>query len=140
MALLQERWREIVERVGQLAPLAKGYLIDAKPIEVTALRVTLGFDPEFASNIQKFEMGRNVQALQKALEEKLGRQVTAAFRVLGGAATGTLPDDRKPEAPPAPGAAPAAPAAGRGRKAWVDDAAVKRTLETFHGDILDIRE
>jgi DNA polymerase-3 subunit gamma/tau len=153
LQLLQGQWRALVDRVGQMAPLAKGYLIDAKPMQVSATRVTLGFDPEFGSNVQKINIGRNVQAIQKALEEKLGRQVMVDFKVLGAADATSLPADHKPAAPattapraPASGPAPAAAAGnpsadrGRSRQAWVEDAAVKRTLETFHGDILDIRE
>ena len=86
-------------------------------------------------------------AIQKALEEKLGRQVSVEFKVLDAAAAASLPTDHRPAPSPAPGAVaptPAAPPAagdrGRNRQAWIEDAAVKRALETFHGDILDIRE
>ena len=153
LQLVQTHWRALVERIGQMAPLAKGYLMDAKPVQVSATRVTLGFDPEFASNAQKINIGRNVQAIQKALEEKLGRQVSVDFTVLDAAAAASLPADHKPAArataSPRPAASVPAPANAEGnpsaerarsRQAWVEDAAVKRTLETFHGDILDIRE
>ena len=125
LQLLQGQWRALVDRVGQMAPLAKGYLIDAKPMQVSATRVTLGFDPEFGSNVQKINIGRNVQAIQKALEEKLGRQVMVDFKVLGAADATSLPADHKPapataapRAPasgPAPAAAAGNPSADRGR-------------------------
>jgi DNA polymerase-3 subunit gamma/tau len=134
VADLAARWREFVEKVGVYAPLARSYLRDAKPVEVTRDRVVIGFDPEFASERQKIDVPRNVTAIQKALADVLKRSVSVELRVLAGGAPAALPADSKPDAAKVEGRAP------KGKGEWVKDPAVKRALETFHGDIVDIRE
>ena len=49
---LRDNWRELVDRVGHVAGLAKSYRIDAKPVKVGS-QVSIGFDPEFAANKDK---------------------------------------------------------------------------------------
>ena len=130
---LANRWREFVEKVGQYAPLAKSYLRDAKPVEVSREKVVIGFDPEFASERGKIDIPRNVQGIQKALADFLKRQVSVEFLVLS-SKPAAMPSGKKPEPAQASGRS------GKGKGDWIQDPAVKRALETFHGDIVDIRE
>ncbi len=143
LGALQAQWKEIVDRVGAVAPLARGYLKDAYPAAVDGDRVTIAFDPEFASSREKIDVPRNARALQKVLEEVLRRPVGVEFKVA--AASGpSAPAPRASVPAHAPAADDAAaPAAGKGGKSradWMKDPAVKRTLEAFSGDIVDIRE
>ncbi|HOW98113.1 MAG TPA: DNA polymerase III subunit gamma/tau [Kiritimatiellia bacterium] len=144
VAALAGGWLDIVERVSRLAPLAKSYLLDGKPIHVQGARVIVGFDPEFASNKEKIEYPRNLKAVNKVLGEVLRREVTVEFRVLD--AKATVPGDikvREVAAPPGktePAAEEAQRPRGRSAQEWVKNPAVKKTLELFSGDIVDIRE
>ncbi len=130
LAQLTNDWRNIVEQIGQYASLAKGYLLDARPIEVTAENVRIGFDPEFAGNREKVEIPRTSAAIQKVLSKVLNRQVSISFSVMAGrpAASG-LSEKPKPSAK-----------VSKSKREWAEDPAVKRALETFNGDIVDIRE
>lgn len=132
LAALQAKWAQIVERVHAAAPLAKGYLKDAVPAAVDGQRVTLSFDPEFADSCEKLKVPRALKAVQSALEWALGHEVVLDLKV------GAPPAAVAGEAVPAP-AAPAKPGAKSG-KDWIKDPAVKRALETFNGNIVDIRE
>lgn len=138
---LSTRWHEIVERVGHTAVLAKGYLSDAKPVKVTSTGVTIGFDPEFASNKDKIDFPRNRNAIKHVLGEVLKRDVSIEFTVLD--AKATLPGDIKLKETH-PGTAPAsqtkAGLTAKTRLEWIKDPTVRKTLEMFNGDIIDVRE
>lgn len=133
LVVLKQKWAQIVERVHTAAPLAKGYLKDAAPVRVEGQRVTLSFDPEFADSREKVQVPRALRAVQSALEWALGHEVVLELTV----------GEQAAEAGPAisPAAAPAVkPSGAHTSKDWVKDPAVKRTLEAFNGNIVDIRE
>lgn len=145
LGMLTAGWKGIVDRVGQVAPLARNYLLDAKPVRVKADVVTIGFDPEFADSRTKIDFPRNVKALEKSLEAALSRTVKVTFSVLN--AQDTLPGDtkfvaKKRDVPLEPKVSDPVKRkqATKTREEWVDDPAVRKTLEMFNGDIVDIRE
>ena len=142
---LTTQWLDVVERIGHAAPLAKGYLRDAKPLSVTRESVIIGFDPEFADNKDKIAVPRNLKAIQKVLAETLHREVKVEFRVMD--AKSTVPGDIKAQdmagdtPPPAVAAAPkATKRSSRSVNEWVKEPAVKKALELFNGDVVDVRE
>ncbi len=142
--VLSERWHELVERIGHAAALARSYLIDAKPVKVEGNHVMIGFDPEFADNKDKIDFPRNVKVIQKALGEILKRDVTVEFCVLDGKST--LPGDIKVGQPTETRAGEAhsdpqvKAVKAKTRQEWIQNPAVRKTLELFNGDITDVRE
>ena len=136
---LTARWHEILDYVGRAAALARNALLDARPQQVAAGEVVIGFDPEFAGNLEKVENARVRKALGKKLSMLLDREVAVRFEVLEeDAETEPLPADHEP-APPAPkGKTDRKTKAAR--TDWHEDPAVRKTLEMFHGDIVDIRD
>jgi len=143
VALLTRTWHETVERVGLASPLARNYLRDAKPLRVEGDLVVIAFDPEFSENRSKIDFPRNRVAVEKALETVLRRKVRVEFQVLD--AKSTLPGDTKfesaaeesVEASPPPDSRPAV---GKTKAEWFQNPVVRKTLEMFNGDIVDIRE
>jgi hypothetical protein len=141
---LNGAWHDLVERIGKMAPLAKNYLLDSKPVEVEATSVTVGFDPEFADNVEKINFPRNLKAIQKVIGNFLDREVTVRFDVLD--ASTVLPSDTVYEetetADPDSGEPSETPGDGatRTRQEWLKDPVVRKTLDMFNGDIADIRE
>ncbi len=135
-------WHDLSEQAGHIAPLVRNYLVDAKPLAVDADHVTIGFDPEFTSSMENIDVPRNRSALQKVLSRFLHRDVSVRFRVME--ASDTLPGDIKlPERKDTNTgndirALP--PEALTAEQRWVQDPVVRRTLETFNGEIIDIRE
>ena len=149
---LEQGWSEFVDRAGHYATLVKHYLVDARPADVHADIVTIGFDPEFSDNAVKIDTVRNRRAIQKILGQMLGREVGVAFRVLQSGdgiprmsstnpAT-AVPDEVEEEivASSPASAAEEGTTKKRSRQEWMQDPAVRSTLEMFNGDIVDIRE
>lgn len=141
---LTGQWHEILDYVGRAAALARSALLDARPTRVTAEEVVIGFDPEFAGNREKMENPRARGALVKKLSQMLGRDVGVRFDVLKvDAEIQPLPADHEP-APSSPEQETGGEASGEGKKAsradWQEDPAVRKTLEMFHGDVVDVRD
>jgi DNA polymerase-3 subunit gamma/tau len=144
LKLLNDKWREIVERVGHAAVLAKNYLIDAKPVKIVGNQVSIGFDPEFAENKEKIDFGRNRKAIQKTLSDVLEREVTVDFCLLD--ATSAVPSDittkvvssaSKTRQDERPGSVTASL---KTKQEWMKNPTVRKTLELFNGDVVDVRE
>ncbi len=136
-------WHDLIEQVTHAAPLAGRYLVDAKPLLVSATSVTIGFDPEFADELENIDVPRNRKALQKVLSRFLHRDITVNFKVM--AEGETLPGDIKLPAGHAASARakkekPSDPAALTAEQRWIRDPVVRKVLEEFNGEIIDIRE
>lgn len=156
-AYLASKWAEIINRVGRFAPLVPGYLRDAKPIAVDTARVILGFDREFSGEHELLGIPRNHKALVKVFSEVLGRDVEVEVRLLD--ARDTLPADIKvgdlvakkagesdsAEDQHAGAAKKKHPRSGTkrdtlaNRQKWMQNGKVRKVLEEFGGDIIDIR-
>lgn len=160
-ALLSEYWSDIIERVGRFAPLAPGYLRDAKPVAVKDDKVVLGFDREFPSEPELINIPRNRKAITRVFSEFLGREVDIELRILdardtlpadiktgdSGVAAGRATPSSQTSGTPTTGRPPRTthPRSGRKkdsmatRQKWMQNGTVQRILEAFGGDIVDIR-
>ena len=132
--LLMANWHDLAERCGHMAPMATGFLLDAKPIALDAERLIVGFDPEFTSSFNQIRQGRNATAVTRTLTDFLGRSVRVQFELME--ASSTLPGDMKfPE-----GDIALDEKRSRTRDEWLREPLVRQTLEVFDGVISDIRE
>jgi hypothetical protein len=144
LALLTNHWTQICAKVGSAAPLARAYVRDTRPAEVSELSCVIGCDPEFAGHVPYLQHAKCVMAFQHAIADVLGRKVTVHVKQLGQLQTGKLPSDT-----PVAGAGDThagnkegpAPAKSKSlKRKWSEEPSVKRTLEMFNGTISDIRE
>jgi len=146
---LAARWHEIVENVAQHAPMTRGYLLDAKPVRLENGTLIIGFDPEFAAEKDQIVLPRNVNAIKRVAGEFLGREVHVEFEVLEKRVT--LPADTQLKASACKNDEPPVSEPGQkktvrsnmtpaAKQKWTRDPAVVLALETFGGDIVDIRE
>ncbi|MFT5471700.1 MAG: DNA polymerase-3 subunit gamma/tau [Kiritimatiellia bacterium] len=171
LELLLHSWAELIERVGRRSVIARGMLLDARPLRVDANTVFITIDPEFADEKEQLEAGRNRKALEFALSDVLGRKVVPAIEVATddfvsvanviAPKAGTAPSDTvaaadapapestepvalAPEAEIKNDEAVVAPVASappkKGSRRWAEDEAVRMTLDSLNGTILDIRE
>jgi hypothetical protein len=124
--------------VGKQAPLARGALLDSRPVDVRPDRVVIGFDPEFAESKKRLEAPRSLNATRAVLEQSLRRAVTVELRLLGSEAPAALPTDHAEGQNGAP--AHGKREGSRPKRDWHQDPAVRRTLEAFNGSIVDVRE
>jgi len=145
LPLLIREWHAIVERTGKAAPLAKANLVDAMPIKISADKVTIAFDPEFAERMEQAGMQRNRAALQKTLGDFLRRPVVVEFIAKRIEQPATTPNEnsyreKKTAAPADGGNSGPTPSTPHSRHKWLANEAVRKTIDLFDGRIVDIHE
>ena len=126
LELLKTAWKSLVEHMVKAAPHTKPYLSDTAPLSVTETHVTIGIDPEFANERPNLEHPRTLLLIQKTLSSCLKRPVSADFSL--------LTDNTKPR----PASAQAQALVDKQK--YYKHPAVRRVLETFSGEIIEIRE
>jgi len=142
LAHVIKMWPELVEKVGKAVALAKGCLLDARPVAVVGDRVTIGFDPEFAARMEQAGLPRTRAALQKNLDDVLRRPITVDFKLLAERAAPAEKESMETLQRPTGAARP--PPAGKPslqqKQKWFKDPAVQKTMDMFNGDIQEVRE
>jgi len=134
-ASLTEAWTYAVEHLGKVSPLAKTYLVGAKPLSHQAGILTIGFDPEFAERRDFVDTARNREILQAKLKEKLHADVSLKFELSASVAPAPAP---KPAATTA--AAAERPAKVTDTGDFKNDPLIKKALEIFKGQIVEVRK
>ena len=136
---LKAGWPEVVGRCGLVQPMLEQFLRDSMPVSLSDTTLVIGFDPEFAGEIdqvRQLERG----ALRHFFQKVLGRAVHLDYTVLQvpvrwshhPVSEGDVEDDGEPEDFNAD-------TAGLNPRAWLRNEAVRTVLEAFHGDIIDIQ-
>ncbi len=139
---LQQEWKTVVGHATRLVRSLHGPLLDARPVLIEGDTLTVGMDPEFASEAEQFQSPNAARALKVAVERVLGRTLNVKVRPIE--ATGTRPVTPRLPSPPAAEPEPAAPPApatgGRSRFEWMQDKDVQQVLEMFNGNIVELRQ
>ncbi len=142
-ASLDDAWNYAVEHLGKVTPLAKTYLIGARPLQMKGDVVVIGFDPEFADYREFVDTGRNRELLQSRLSEKLRMNISLRFEVADGAAEPSAPKAGRgtADAPPKPAANGHATAGSdKNLGEFHNDPLIKKALEIFKGTIVEVRK
>ncbi len=125
---LKTAWPELIEHFTKGVPQAKPYLMDTAPLRVSETHVTIGLDPEFASEKGSLENQRTLLFIQKTLTDFLKRSVSVDFDVATGrTAAGPLPTAQAPQET-------------LDKQNYYENPAVRSVLETFSGDIETVRK
>jgi DNA polymerase-3 subunit gamma/tau len=127
---IEEAWADAVEHLGKVTPLARSYLVGARPVRLDGEVLVVAFEPEFAEQRVFVDTGRNRELLQARLKEKLRRDVRLRFEV---AETGR-------EVPAAKSAAKRPETAKKTYDDFKDDPLIKKALEIFKGTIVEVRK
>jgi DNA polymerase-3 subunit gamma/tau len=148
---LENLWRQLLEAVGRTSAFTRSYLVEARPVSLANNVLTIGFDPEFADQLELVDNAKNHTLLQTKLKE-LGHPGTQIKFVKAEAsprpAEDARPTEATPPVKPAPSAAaPAAPAtrkakaepASVGVEEFKNDPLIKQALEIFKGQIVEVR-
>jgi len=140
LEFLLGNWGDIVEKIAKMAVGTKSLLLDARPLEVDDVKVVIGVEQEFASEMERLESPRNKKAIEHVLGTALKHMVAVVFKVSGSfikEGTGMTVQEVKRKATPAPAPAKGQP---RTKRELIDDPAVQKALDVFDGTILDVRE
>ncbi len=128
-------WKDVIEQVSKAEPLSRRYFLDTAPLRTDAIHLVVGFDPEFASEKERFDNARTKLALTRVVEKHIGRMLGVVFEPF-------KPGSRKPL--PADHVVPTATADPAQKpdelQKWYANPVVKTVVETFNGQITDIRE
>jgi DNA polymerase III subunit gamma/tau len=127
-ASVEEAWTYALEHLGKTTPMAKSYFIGSQVVGFKAGTLTIGFDPEFSERRDLADTTRNRELLQAKLREFLRAEVAVKFE-LAEAASPRLPAAPKPAAP-----------ARKGAENFKDDPLIKKALEIFKGQIVEVRK
>ena len=137
---LADAWAYAIEHLNKVNPLAKSYLVGAKPLGMKAGVVTIGLDPEFPERKEFVDTARNKDVLQSKLHEKLHTAVALRFELSDTITPAPLarPPVNKPAAAPAPAPEPVRRAVSP--EEFKNDPLIKKALEIFKGQIVEVRK
>jgi hypothetical protein len=124
----EQGWEYAVEHLGKAAGLAKSYFIGAQVLGLKAGVLTIGFDPDFPERRDLADTARNRELLQAKLKEFLRTDVTLRFEL----AESTAPKTSAPVRAASP--------VRKDSEEFKDDPLIKKALEIFKGQIVDVRK
>jgi DNA polymerase-3 subunit gamma/tau len=135
LALLLTCWHDISDHAAKADPLSRRYFIDTAPLRIDATHLFVGFDREFAGELERFDNARTKLALARAVERRLGRMLAVSFEPF-------KPDDDRPLPADTSASEMIADSAGAltGLQKWYSNPVVKTVVEAFNGEISEIRE
>ncbi len=142
-------WQKVVESAGRASPFVRTYLLEAHPVSFDGRMFTIGFDPEFSDHIGLVDNAKNHDMLSTKLREHGHANVRIKF-VEADAPVGRAKPKPAPALEPVPtptarGAAdPARPAQPPAEpvfnsEEFKNDPLIKKALEIFKGQIVDVR-
>ncbi len=152
---LPNLWAKVVDAVGRASPFVRSYLLEAHPVSFAKNILTIGFDPEFADHLALVDNSRNHAIIQTKLKE-LGCDNCYVKFIQAEAPEGHIARTSEPPAPapaptppasqpppssrpPATAEPPKAPSAAMKEDDFKNDPLIKKALEIFKGQIVEVR-
>jgi DNA polymerase III subunit gamma/tau len=153
-------WVQLLEAVGRASPFTRTYLLEAHLVSFLKNVFTIGFDPEFEDHLGLVDNARNHTLLQTKLAElghpnvqiKFVKAEAPARRVAAPAEPAAPPEPApasgippKATGPKKPSAAPVSPAREKlaavpfSKDDFKNDPLIKKALEIFKGQIVEVR-
>lgn len=146
---LEPLWQKLLEAVGRASSFTRSYLADAQPVSLAKGVLTIGFDPEFADQMELVNNSKTHALLQTKLQELGHPNVQVKFikaeQPIPRAKPPAVPEGRAPSsplaavAPPSPAAAPKKERAELNAEDFKNDPLIQKALEMFKGQIVDVR-
>jgi hypothetical protein len=133
---LQDHWGELVSHCGMLQPALRGHLRDSWPVAVSETVLDIGFDPEFGAEIAEVR-AMDHGSLHGMFSQLLGRSIRLRFQLLDKPVTWSHVSGAPSEQ--AASAEFQIDQAGADPKAWLQNDSVRKVLEMFNGEIVDIQ-
>jgi DNA polymerase-3 subunit gamma/tau len=150
---LQPLWQQLLDAVGRVSTFTRSYLSDAHPLSFEKNVLTIGFDPEFADQMELVNNPKTHALLQGKLQE-LGhanaqtRFIKADQPLPRAKAQPVVPPISAPPAAVVPKPEPAEsvaptrkerPAGPLNLEDFKNDPLIQKALELFKGQIVDVR-
>jgi len=124
-------WKKLLESVGTAFPILKSSLMEGRPLSLSADTLLIGFDPEFELQKESVDTSKSHELIQAKLREITHKAI--AIKV----AYADDPSIPRGDEPP-PAHQPPAPAE-RERRQLEEDPLIRKALDIFKGQIVEIR-
>ena len=146
-------WRDLLEAVGRASSFTRSYLLQAHPVSLEKQVFTIGFDPEFADQLELVDNGKTHSLLQTKLHELGHGNIQVKF-IQAEAPAARLAAQPEPTPATTPSNVPAKSAdAAVAAKPKVEkpapekisaeefkkDPLIQKALEIFKGQIVEVR-
>ncbi len=129
-----ELWKQLLEQIAKPFPMLKSSLMEGRLLSVGKDLVVIGFDPEFELQKELVDTPKNREMIQSKIREITGKMMTIKV--------GFADDPSIPQGDETP-SSPSIPASSRvsldDAKKFEDDPLIKKALEIFKGQIVEIR-
>ncbi|HEY0455246.1 MAG TPA: DNA polymerase III subunit gamma/tau [Verrucomicrobiae bacterium] len=156
---LQGLWQSVSEAVGRASPFVKTYLLQAHLVSFEKNVFTIGFDPEFEDQIGLVDVSKNHELIKTKLKE-IGHanaqikfvvaEAPAHLRKVPAAPAQATPTKAPTAANPQPPTPAASGSTGSARldkaaaapmnvEEFKNDPLIKKALEIFKGQIVEVR-
>ncbi|HEY3856492.1 MAG TPA: DNA polymerase III subunit gamma/tau [Verrucomicrobiae bacterium] len=159
---LSELWKQLVEAVSRASPFVRAYFVEAHPVSYVKNVLTIGFDPEFADHLPLVDNSKNHALVQTKLAElghpnsqvKFIKSESPAKPTAAPVSTAapapatpapaspiqspTIPKPSPKNPTPTESASKAGPAAFN-KEEFKNDPLIRKALEVFKGQIVDVR-
>jgi DNA polymerase-3 subunit gamma/tau len=150
---LEALWSQIVDAAGRASPFIRSYLLEAHPVSISKNIFTIGFDPEFKDHLSLVDNSKNRTVIETKLRELGYRDLQVKF-IEAAAPLNRAPVQAQPESalleepanPSAssqmqrpPSAGGSTPARSGNKEDFKNDPLIKKALEIFKGQIVEVR-
>jgi len=158
---LEPLWKNLVDAVGRASAFTRSYLTEARPVSLSRDVLTIGFDPEFADQMELVNNNKTHSLLQTKLKELGHPNAQIKFVKAERMIPRAVPKDEEPaperlraeatasvEGQPATKTGEAKEPAGRREKPasvainadeFKNDPLIQEALEVFKGQIVEVR-
>jgi len=127
---LQKKWPQLVQKIGEKHPVIRTDLLDSWPERLTDTTCSIGFDPEFAGEINEVKrLGYDL--VHRAVVAELNRPIRVEF-VKAAAPIRWSHQLKHP--------VPAHTVPSTNLRSWENNPAIRQVLEIFHGDVRDVQK
>ncbi|HKS37501.1 MAG TPA: DNA polymerase III subunit gamma/tau [Verrucomicrobiae bacterium] len=152
-AQLEGLWSNVIDAVGRASPFTRSYLLEAHPVSLSKDLLTIGFDPEFADHLELVDNVKNRTLIQTKLKELGVGDLQVKFIKIEAS------ERRRPPSIPSQNAVSPPAASNPSKDAnetaasarspavqvpynkdeFKNDPLIRKALEVFKGQIVDVR-
>jgi len=132
LALLKRKWPEVADRAGRMFMAVRAPLKDATPLRVDGNKVVIGVDPEFPTSLEVLQQAPAHKAVMHAIAHFANATVGVDFELAEAAAPAAAKEPAKPPVSVRP--------SDKDAQSLVNDPVVKKVLEQFNGQVVEIRK
>ncbi len=132
LALLKRKWPEVADRAGRMFMAVRTPLKDTMPLRVDGNKVVIGVDPEFQTSLEVLQQAPAHKAVMHAIAHFANVNMSVDFELTEAAAPAAGKEAAKAPVLLRP--------SDKEAQSLVNDPVVKKVLDQFNGQVVEIRK